>query len=148
MLAHSPAPQLPLHQAGSTFRLKRARQSIPTYRFLPLRQSVRETAIPWALISLERVEGQGPDSLAPPHLSQKGRAQALGWALSPSTQPASHITLNYQFSTQCTQSPTPSRVEHVSSCVVCRLHRNQVSTCGSGGLPSYCYAEPVMFCSY
>lgn len=42
VLAHSPAPQLPLHQAGSTFRLKRARQSIPTYSFLPLPESVTE----------------------------------------------------------------------------------------------------------
>lgn len=70
--------------------------------------------VPWALTSLERVEGQGPDSPGP-CVSQQGRAQALGWAFSPSTQPTSHITLNYQFSTQCTQSPTPSRVECVVS---------------------------------
>lgn len=73
-----------------------------------------ERTVPWALTSLERVEGQGPDSLGP-CVSQQGRAQALGWAFSPSTQPASHITRNYQFSTQCTQSPTPSRVECVAS---------------------------------
>lgn len=41
VLPYSPASQLPLHPAGSTFRLKRARQSIPTNRFLPLRQSPR-----------------------------------------------------------------------------------------------------------
>lgn len=44
-LATSPAPWLPLHQACSTFRLKRARQSIPVYRFLLLLQPQRKDCL-------------------------------------------------------------------------------------------------------
>lgn len=113
-----PQPCTPAAPPPSRLHLSpEAGKTINSHLQVPATASVLshgETTIPWALTSMERVEGPGPDSLGP-CVSQQGRAQVLGWAFSPSTQPASHITLNYQFGTQCMQSPTLSRVECVAS---------------------------------
>lgn len=90
-LAHSTEPQgagpqpcTPAAPPPSGLHLSpKAGKTINSHLQVPATASVShgETTIPWALISLERVEGRGPDSLAPPPSVSKGKGTGLGLGL-------------------------------------------------------------------